>query len=137
MRKRPFMVNNEPLCTASERMGLEANGSYPSGHNAIGTVWAMIFAELAPDRADAILKRAQGFGVSRIVCNVHWYSATRSRAATWGPYTAATLHAAPWFREEMQAAKAELEAVRARGLKPTRDCAAEAKAMEMQKEIFK
>jgi len=135
MRPRPFMVNNAPMCTPLERQSLEGNGSYPSGHNALGTVWAMILAELAPDRADAILKRAEGYGVSRIICNVHWYSDTL-QGRYMGAYTAATLHASPWFRDELLAARAELDAVRARGLKPARDCEAEAKAMEMQKAIF-
>ncbi len=135
-RPRPFMVNKQPMCTPDEKAHLEGNGSYPSGHNAIGTAWAMVLAEVSPDRGDIVLKRAQGYGVSRMVCNVHWYSDTL-QGRYMGAYTAATLNASPWFQEEVLAARAELAAVRTRGLKPTRNCAAEAKAMEMQKEIFK
>ena len=39
------------------------------------------------------------------------------------------MHADPAFRAEMEAAKGELAAVRAKGLKPTRDCQAEADAL--------
>jgi hypothetical protein len=46
-----------------------------------------------------------------------------------GAATVARLHADPAFRAEMEAAKAELAAVRAKGLKPTRDCQAEADAL--------
>ena len=43
-----------------------------------------------------------------------------------GAAAVARLHADPAFRAELEAAKAELAAVRAKGLKPTRDCQAEA-----------
>jgi len=35
-RARPFALNKEPICTPDEKRPLEKNGSYPSGHNAIG-----------------------------------------------------------------------------------------------------
>ena len=43
-----------------------------------------------------------------------------------GAATVTRLHADPTFRVYVEEAKAELAAVRARGLKPTRDCEAEA-----------
>ena len=46
-----------------------------------------------------------------------------------GASTVARLHADPTFRADLEAAKTELAAVRAKGLKPQRDCAAEAAAM--------
>jgi acid phosphatase (class A) len=49
-----------------------------------------------------------------------------------GASTVARLHADPVFRADLVAAKAELAAVHAMGLKPTRDCEAEAKAMALQ-----
>jgi len=42
------------------------------------------------------------------------------------------LHADPAFRAEVEAAKAELATVRAKGLKPMRDCKAEASALALQ-----
>jgi len=42
-RKRPFMVNNTPVCTPADTAFLRKDGSYPSGHTAIGWAWALIF----------------------------------------------------------------------------------------------
>jgi acid phosphatase (class A) len=50
-------------------------------------------------------------------------------------YTVARLHADPAFRADLEAAKAELEAVRAKGLKATRDCSAEATAVALQRSL--
>lgn len=127
-RERPFIKNKQPICTPAIEQGLRHNGSYPSGHSSIGWAWALILCELAPDRADAILARGLAFGESRLVCNVHWYS-----DVVWGRFigaaTVACLHANAEFCADMKAAKAELEKVRARGLKPTRDCETENKEL--------
>jgi acid phosphatase (class A) len=56
-RKRPFMLNNQPIGTPDEEEGLRKDGSYPSGHTAIGWAWALILCEIVPDRTDAILAR--------------------------------------------------------------------------------
>ena len=73
-RPRPFVVNNKPMCTPDLRASLEQNGSYPSGHNAVGWGWALILAEISPEQVDAILVRGRNHGESRNVCNVHWHS---------------------------------------------------------------
>ena len=44
-RKRPFMLNNQPIGTPDEEEGLRKDGSYPSGHTAIGWAWALILCE--------------------------------------------------------------------------------------------
>ena len=127
-RKRPFMQNHEPICTPKEEEGLRKDGSYPSGHTAIGWAWALLLTEIAPDRADAILARGRAFGESRNICNVHWHSDV-VQGRFMGAAAVARLHADSAFLDEMAAAKAELEAVRAKGLKPTRDCQAETDAL--------
>jgi len=127
-RKRPFIVNKEPTCTPDEEEHLMKDGSYPSGHTAIGWAWALILSEIAPDRADAILARGRAFGESRNICNVHWHSDV-AEGRFIGAAAVARLHADPAFCAELEAAKAEYEAVRAKGLKPTRDCQAEADAL--------
>lgn len=127
-RKRPFMKNKEPICTPDEKELLMKDGSYPSGHTAIGWAWALILTEIAPDRADAILARGRAFGESRNICNVHWHSDV-VEGRFMGAAAVARLHADPAFRAEIEAAKAELAAVRAKGLKPTRDCRAEADSL--------
>lgn len=58
-RKKPFMVNETPICTSEEEAGLRKDGSYPSGHTAIGWAWALILAEVFPDQAEVILERGK------------------------------------------------------------------------------
>jgi acid phosphatase (class A) len=124
-RPRPFMLNSEPICTPDEEGFLRKNGSYPSGHAARGWALALILAEIAPERTDAILARGRAFGESRVICNVHWQSDV-VEGRFMGAGTVARLHADATFRADLEAAKAELAAVRAKGLRPQRDCAAEA-----------
>jgi len=127
-RKRPFMENKAPTCTPDEEKHLMKDGSYPSGHTAIGWAWALILTEIAPDRADAILARGRAFGESRIICNVHWHSDV-VEGRFMGAAAVARLHADKLFRADLEAAKTEYNATRAKGLKPTRDCRAEADAL--------
>jgi acid phosphatase (class A) len=127
-RKRPFMLNKEPICTPDDKEFLIENGSYPSGHTAIGWAWALMLAEIAPERADAILARGRAFGESRVVCNVHWHSDV-VEGRFMGAATVARLHADSAFQAALEAAKAEVATLRAKGLKPARDCQAEADAL--------
>ncbi|MDW3682213.1 phosphatase PAP2 family protein [Cupriavidus sp. CV2] len=130
-RARPFMVNQQPSCTPAEEAMLSKDGSYPSGHNAIGWAWALILAEIAPQQSNAILARGLAYGQSRLVCNVHWQSdATQGRIM--GAATVARLQADPTFRADLAAAKAEVAQVRAKGLKPTGDCRAESEALAVK-----
>ena len=129
-RTRPFVLNKGPVCPADEKIKawLEKDGSYPSGHTATGWAWALILSEISPGDADAILSRGRAFGESRNVCNAHWHSDVVQGYLV-GAGTVSRLHADPAFRADLEAAKAELAAVRAKGLKPTRDCKAEAGAL--------
>ena len=52
-RARPFMVFNEPTCTPGEEAHLRKDGSYPSGHSALGWAWALVLTQVAPERTDA------------------------------------------------------------------------------------
>lgn len=127
-RARPFTVSNTPICTPAEEAALRKDGSYPSGHSAIGWGWALILTQVAPDRADAILSRGRAFTQSRVVCNVHWTSDTEE-GRMMGSATVAKLQGNADFLADVEAARAELTAARAAGHKPTRDCAAEAAAL--------
>ena len=128
-RQRPFMLNNAPICTPAEEEQLRKDGSYPSGHTAIGWAWALILTEIAPDRADAILARGRAFGESRVVCNVHWHSDV-IQGRFMGAAAVARLHADPAFRAELEAAKNEVSAARTKGLVPSHDCTAETDPLE-------
>jgi acid phosphatase (class A) len=124
VRARPFVTNQQPTCTPDEEMLLMKDGSYPSGHSAIGWAWALILSEVAPERTDALLARGLAFGQSRVICNVHWQSDV-IEGRTMGAGAVARLHGDPTFRADVEAAKAELAAVRAKGTKPQRDCTVE------------
>ena len=78
---------------------------------------------------NALVARGQAFGQSRVICGVHWQSdVTQGRII--GAATVARLHADPVFRAQFDAARQELAVVRAKGLKPAGDCAAEAAALK-------
>jgi len=107
------------------------DGSYPSGHTAIGWAWALILAEIAPDRADMILARGRAFGESRNICNVHWHSDV-AEGRFMGAATVARLHADPVFCAELDKAKSEYNAAIAHGLTPSRDCDGEAETLSIR-----
>ena len=127
-RQRPFVLNKEPSCSPDDENALAKNGSHPSGHTAICWAWALILSEIAPEQMDGILARGWAFGESRLVCNVHWQSDVAEGRVV-GASAVAQLHADFTFREDLDAAKAELRTVRARGLNPLHDCTAEAAAL--------
>ena len=127
-RQRPFVVAGGDICTPESDAGLRKDGSYPSGHSAVGWAWALILAEAEPDHQDAILARGRAFMQSRVVCNVHWISDTEAGGVV-GSAVVARLHDDPVFRADLDAAKAEIAAALAAGHTPTRDCKAEAAAL--------
>ena len=130
-RSRPFVWNKAPICTPDKKAFLLTNGSYPSGHSAIGWAWALTLAEIDPEHATEILSRGRAYSESRVICNAHWYSDIMW-GRTMGASTIARLHAEPEYRKALKAAKAELISVREKGLKPTSDCHFEAEALSIK-----
>jgi len=127
-RTRPFVVNGQPTCTPAEEPMLRNDGSYPSGHAALGWAWALILAELAPERSDALLARGLAFSESRVICNVHW-SSDVAAGRIMGAAAVARLHGDPVFRAQLELARGELAELRVASAAPDRDCAAEAAAL--------
>ncbi len=128
MRKRPFVVHGNATCTPGDEAMLRQDGSYPSGHSAVGWGWALLLAELVPERTDAIVQRGRDFGQSRMVCNVHWQSDVEGGRMV-AAATVARLHADPGFLADMQAAKAEIDAARKAGGAAPEACDAEAASL--------
>ena len=129
-RPRPFIGTTQAICREDQREGLTKSWSYPSGHATFGWAAGLIMAELAPDKATAILMRARAFGESRTVCGVHYVSDIEE-ARTNGSALVATLHGNGDFRADIEAARAELAAWRAKGGAPAPDpalCKMEAEA---------
>jgi len=127
-RARPFVFYKEGTCAPADEAALRNDGSFPSGHTAIGWAWALILTELSPGQADAILARGRAFGESRLICNAHWQSdVLQGRAVASG--AVAKLHADDDFLADMKAARAEIEAMRGAGI-PASDCEAETAALK-------
>jgi acid phosphatase (class A) len=124
-RARPFTVDGASTCTPDKEAALREDGSYPSGHSAIGWGWALILTEAAPERADAILARGRAFGESRVACNVHWLSDIEEGRVI-ASATVAKLNDDTAFKADLTAARKEIAAARAAQLSPTRDCVKEA-----------
>lgn len=110
-RVRPFVENNAGSCTPAEEEALRGDGSYPSGHTAIGWMLALVLTELVPAQQDALLKRGYDFGQSRVVCRVHWYSDTVA-GRTMASATFARIQADPTFRAQAELARQEIAAAR-------------------------
>lgn len=125
-RARPFTENGQAICTPSEDKVLRGDGSYPSGHSAIGYGWGMILAEVLPERAAQLVARGRAFGDSRRVCNVHWLSdVEEGRVVATAVF--ARLQSVPQFKADLDAARAEIATLKPTA--PTRDCAKEAAAL--------
>ncbi|MAY56269.1 MAG: acid phosphatase [Gammaproteobacteria bacterium] len=129
-RTRPFVVNEQPICAEGTEERLANDGSYPSGHTAIGWAWALILGELAPERADAIAQRGLAFGDSRMVCNVHWPMDVIQGQIV-AAAAVAKLHSNATFREDMAGAAREIEHYSGKGFGTNRDCDAEAAALQI------
>jgi len=125
-RPRPFMANGKPTCTPKDEAMLRSDGSYPSGHSAIGYGWGLILATLIPERAGQLTARGRAFGDSRRVCNVHWLSDVEEGRVV-ATAVIARLHAEPAFRADMEAARAEVVAAQANPQAP--ECARENAAL--------
>jgi acid phosphatase (class A) len=121
-RPRPFVTEQAQICITAESW-LAASGSYPSGHSAMGWAWALTLAEMAPDRADAILRRGLAYGESRAVCGVHYASAVEAGRNV-GAVMVSRLKADPAFQADFIKAKEELALVRAQASQPAPACSA-------------
>ena len=127
-RLRPFMINGQTTCTPGDEERLRGKGSYPSGHSSIGWTWALILAELVPERSDLIMERGRSYGDSRLVCAVHWESDV-IEGRTMGAATFSRLQASSQFQADIKVARSELHVARAKALAPTRDCDSERRAL--------
>ncbi|HOM12711.1 MAG TPA: phosphatase PAP2 family protein [Rubrivivax sp.] len=130
-RQRPFAATGGPTCTPGEEAALAKDGSYPSGHTAIGWAWALVLTQAAPRNTDALLQRGYAFGWSRVVCGVHWQSDVEA-GRTIGAATVARLQSDETFQAQLALARQEIAQAQASGAKPNADCAAEAAALAVR-----
>ncbi len=110
-RPRPLISDDKPICIPREDW-MKTNASYPSGHSMTGWAWALILAELAPAKADAMLSIGKSVGDSRAICGVHYVSdieAGRTLAAA----MVARLHGDPQFQRDIAKARGEMAKAKA------------------------
>jgi len=103
-RPRPFLASSEvePL--------LKPDGAtYPSGHGTLARLYAIVLADLFPDKRREIFTRGDRFAQGRLVNGVHYPSDIEAGflAAT---VIAAELRQQPAFRDDLAKARAEITA---------------------------
>ena len=107
-RDRPFEVLSKTSCTPQDEERLKHDGSYPSGHAAMGMTWALLLSDIAPKQRNAIMKRGLAFGESRVVCGVHWPSDVEAGQMV-GIATYAALQKSDVFSEQLRLAQKEFK----------------------------
>ena len=130
-RQRPYLIDEGPTCRPREETGTSSD--YPSGHSTAGWSWAMVLAQIAPERAVQVLERGRAIGDSRVVCGVHNASAVEG-ARMLVSATMAVAIATEAYQSDLAAARQELSALRAQPHvtpEPAR-CEAERKLVEIQ-----
>jgi acid phosphatase (class A) len=93
----------------SEPVEPEKNAGYPSSHSTRGTVYALVLAEVFPDRRDAILAKGCEYGWARVVGGVHTPLDIYTGRILGYELAQAFLHD-PAFQQDLAAAKAEVAA---------------------------
>jgi acid phosphatase (class A) len=103
-RRRPYKVDTSlhPVCRTGAK-----DDSYPSGHAALGYVLALTLIDIAPERRDELLERADKYARNRLVCGVHHPSdVAAGRLAAYAIHGAVALD--PRYLAEVAAARSEL-----------------------------
>lgn len=80
--------------------------SYPSGHSAYGWAVALVLAQVAPERAPALMAKAAEYGESRVVCGVHFPSDVEAGHAI-AIAVVDRLQSSPKFQQDLQRARKE------------------------------
>ena len=111
-RTRPYALYNEPTAVPEAEEGLRNNGSYVSGHSAIGVAVSMVLATINPERQDQLFKRGLDFGESRWIVGFHHYSDVKAGQMVGALVLPALLNNAE-FMEQLAKAKAEFARLKA------------------------
>jgi acid phosphatase (class A) len=105
-RHRPYQLDD------SLSLGKpEASFSYPSGHSTRGTVYAMVLAELFPEKKDAILQIGRNIGWDRVLIGKH-FATDIYAGRVLGRAIVQELLANKNFQHDLAAAKAETAAAK-------------------------
>lgn len=102
-RQRPYQV--DPALWLGKP---EKSFSYPSGHSTRGMTYALVLAEIFPDKKDAILEIGRNIGWDRVLIGKHFPTDVIAGRVL----AKAILHelmASPVFQRDLAAAKAEVQ----------------------------
>jgi acid phosphatase (class A) len=104
-RPRPYQWDKtlNAVCKLSE-----APNSYPSGHSISGYLEAFTLMAMFPEKASAIMARADAYAHNRLVCGVH-YSSDIGASRVVATATFGYMVANPKFEADLNAAKAEID----------------------------
>jgi len=105
-RQRPYQVDNS-ITPCLPPKNFDINASDPSGHTTMAFSSAIILADLLPDYASAIMRRAETYGRHRIVCGAHHPFDVRSGQVL-GTLIGVTLLKSPALQPQLDAARTEL-----------------------------
>lgn len=73
-RARPYIYHSE-ITPCIEK---ETSSAYPSGHATLGKVFALVLADIFPERAENFLKRSKQISEERVLGGVHHPSDTKA-----------------------------------------------------------
>lgn len=104
--KRPRPYDMDPTLAFGK---MEKSYAYPSGHSTIGTVQALVLAELFPDRRGAILALGRRIGWDRVITGYHFYTDVCAGRVL-GQAIVREMLANPAFQHDLAEAKAEITA---------------------------
>src|SRR4051812_18272985 len=104
-RKRPYQL--DPQLVLGDP---EPSFSYPSGHSARGTVYALLVAEIFPEKKEGILAIGRTLGWDRVLIGKHFPTDIQAGRVL-GQAIFRELSASPAFQSDLAAAKAEAQTV--------------------------
>lgn len=107
-RLRPYRIDDKPIC--QDRKELGNSYDYPSGHTTWGWTWALVLADLLPERATPVLARGRAYGDSRFICGAHNFSAVEGGKLS-ATTTMEAVRQTPAYQADAAAARAELRAL--------------------------
>lgn len=100
-RMRPYQMDAQLSFDTPEK-----SFSYPSGHSTRGTVYALVLAEIFPEKRDAILTIGRNIGWDRVLIGKH-YPTDIQAGRVLAKAIVRELLANPVFQHDLAAAKAE------------------------------
>lgn len=105
-RTRPYRLPRNNLHTL-KKLSDRDSPSYPSSHAAYGAALGMVLVEMIPEKKEALYKRIQDYGYSRIVSGAHFRSDVYAGNVA-GAAIAASLLSNETFRNQLNDIKGEL-----------------------------